>query len=85
MLLEKQDLCIDQQNFDFNLAQQISNQVVDIDIQGINNTDTWLYQTTASNGLIGLWNQVDNIYANAYLQTETSYKRIFSVNSRFND
>ena len=73
------------QTFDFNLAQQISNQVVDIDIQGINNTDTWLYQTTASNGLIGLWKQVDNIYANAYLQTETSYKRIFSVNSRFND
>jgi hypothetical protein len=73
------------QTFDFNLAQQISNQVVDIDIQGINNTDTWLYQTTASNGLIGLWKQVDNIYASAYLQTETSYKRIFSVNSRFND
>jgi hypothetical protein len=73
------------QTLDFNLAQQISNQVVDIDIQGINNTDTWLYQLTASNGLIGLWKKVDNIYANAYLQTETSYKKIFSVNSRFND
>ena len=73
------------QTFDFNLAQQISNQVVDIDIQGINNTDTWLYQLTSSNGLIGLWKKVDNIYANAYLQTETSFKKIFSVNSRFND
>ena len=32
------------QNYDFNLQQQISNQVVDINVQGINNTDTWLYQ-----------------------------------------
>jgi hypothetical protein len=73
------------QNFDFNLAQQISNQVVDIDIQGINNTDTWLLQLTNSNGLAGLWAQVENVYADAYLQTESSVRRIFSVASRFND
>jgi len=73
------------QNFDFNLQQQISNQVVDIDIQGINNTDTWLYQLSASNGTPGLWKQVENIYADAYLQTESSTRRIFSVSSRFND
>jgi hypothetical protein len=28
---------------------------------------------------------VENVYADAYLQTETSDKKIFSVNSRFND
>jgi len=73
------------QNFDFTLQQKISNQVVDIDIQGINNTDTWLYQLSANNGALGLWKKVDNIYADAYLQTESSFKDIFSVNSRFND
>ena len=73
------------QNFDFNLQQQISNQVVDIDIQGINNTDTWLYQLSTSNGTPGLWKQVENVYADAYLQTESSTRRIFSVGSRFND
>jgi hypothetical protein len=73
------------QAYDFNLAQQISNQVVDIDIQGINNTDTWLYQLNTDNGGRTLWNQVESVYANAQLQTETSNKKIFSVVSRFND
>lgn len=73
------------QTYDFNLAQQISNQVVDIDIQGINNTDTWLYQLNTDNGARTLWRQVESVYANAQLQTESSDKKIFSVVSRFND
>ena len=73
------------QNVDFNFAQQISNQIVDINIEGINNTDTWLYQLSADNNSRILWRQVDNVYANAYLQTEGSNREIFSVNSRFND
>ena len=72
-------------NFDFVLQNQISNQVVDIDIQGVNNTDTWLYQVSQTNGLYGVWQKVENVYANAYLQTESSAKKIFSVGSRFND
>lgn len=72
------------QNYDFTLQQQISNQLVDINIQGINNTDTWLYQVN-SNSTNTLWKKVDSIYADAYLQTETSGKKIFSVNSGFND
>ncbi len=73
------------QNFDFTLEQQISNQVVDIDIQGINNTDTWLYQLDDNNATFGLWRKVENVYADAYLQTEKSDRKIFSVGSRFND
>ena len=72
-------------NFDFVLEQQISNQTVNIDIQGINNTDTWLYQLNDNNNTRILWEKVDNVYADAYLQTETSKKSIFSVSSRFND
>jgi len=72
-------------NFDFVLEQQIANQTVNIDIQGINNTDTWLYQLSDNNDTRILWEKVDNVYADAYLQTETSKKSIFSVNSRFND
>jgi hypothetical protein len=75
------------QNYDFTLQQQISNQVIDIDIQGINNTDTWLYQLSTDNLTTPdiLWRLVENVYSNAYLQTETSDKKIFSVTSRFND
>jgi hypothetical protein len=71
--------------FDFNLQQQIANQVIDIDIQGINDTDTWLYQLNDNNGDRLFWRKVDNVYADATLQTERSEKKIFSVNSRFND
>lgn len=74
------------QNYDFVLEQQIANQVVFIgDIQGINNEDTWLYQLNQNNGTRTLWRKVENIYADAYLQTETSNRTIFSVASRFND
>ncbi len=72
------------QTFNFSLQQQISNQTVDIDIQGINNTDTWLYKVEPTGTLLP-WRQVDNIYADAYLQNEASNRTIFSVNSRFND
>ena len=70
--------------FDFTLQQQISNQTVDIDIQGINNSDTWLYQILET-GAASQWRQVENVYADAYLQTEASTRAIFSVDSRFND
>lgn len=73
------------QNYDFTLEQQISNQVVDINIQGVNNTDTWLYQLNENNNSFGLWRKVENVYADAYLQTEQSDRKIFSVGSRFND
>lgn len=72
------------QAYDFVLQQQIANQTVDINIQGINDEDTWLYQLN-NDGSRSEWKKVDNIYANAYLQTETSDKRIFSVTSGFND
>lgn len=73
------------QNVDFNIQQQISNQVIDINVQGINNTDTWLYQLNTNNNPTLLWKQVESVYADAYLQTENSDRNIFSVYSRFND
>lgn len=72
------------QTYDFTLQQQISNQTVDINIQGINNTDTWLYKLN-NDGTRARWKQVENVYADAYLQNESSIRPIFSVNSRFND
>lgn len=72
------------ENFDFTLQQQISNQNIPIDIQGVNNSDTWLFQLN-EDGTRTLWKQVENVYADAYLQTEFSSRKIFSVGSRFND
>lgn len=72
------------QTFDFSLQQQIANQNIDIDIQGINNTDTWLYKINQDNTR-DPWRQVENVYANASLQNDGSFKQTFSVSSRFND
>ena len=71
-------------SYDFSFQQQISNQTLDIDIQGINNSDTWLYQVREDGSLVE-WQQVENVYADAYLQTESSNRAIFSVDSRYND
>jgi hypothetical protein len=72
------------QTFDFSLQQQIANQNIDIDIQGINNSDTWLYKINQDNTR-DPWRQVESVYANASLQNDGSDKQVFSVSSRFND
>jgi hypothetical protein len=73
------------QNYDFSLQQQISNQIIPIGtIEGINNTDTWLYKIN-SDGSRTPWVLVDNIYANAYLQSPTTLNPLFSVYSGVND
>lgn len=72
-------------SFTFNLPEQITNNSVDINIEGINNSDTWLYQQNQTGTTITLWNQVESVYANANLQKLTSGKKVYSVNSRTND
>ena len=66
----------------FNVPEQISNQQVDIDIQGVNNTDTWLYGIDPTTNALVSWKQVDSIYSQ---QTNNFNKNIFSVTSRYND
>jgi hypothetical protein len=66
----------------FNIPEQISNQKIDINIQGINNTDTWLYGINPTTNQYVPWTQVDSIYTQ---QTNNINKKIFSVTSRFND
>tara|TARA_R110000796_G_scaffold13839_5_gene44686 strand:+ start:2589 stop:5954 length:3366 start_codon:yes stop_codon:yes gene_type:complete len=72
------------QNATTAFQQQIANETFDIGINGVNNTDTWLYQINADQTLTA-WEEVENVYADAYLQTESSSKKIFSVTSRAND
>ncbi len=71
------------QTYSFNLAEKISNQVVDINIQGINNTDTWLYELNSVNNTLAPWSQVESIFATG--NTQGTNKKIFSVESRYND
>lgn len=78
------------QAYDFNLPEAIKNNTQAIGtIQGVNNSDTWLYAiNAASNAITDLWTQVDTVYSNERLaQTgETNAARnIYTVISGFND
>jgi hypothetical protein len=72
------------QNFDFNFAERIENNFQLIPINGINNTDTWLYQLSPTGAIENEWIVTDNVYINANLQGD-SQTRIFSVTSQAND
>ncbi len=73
------------QTYDFTVNQRISNQVVDIPIQYINDTDTWLYEVDTLTGALSKWDQVESVYANNYLQTNSGTRTLYSVVSGFND
>ncbi len=73
------------QNLDFTMSQKIANQAVNIDIQGVNETDTWLFKMDSVTQEMTEWKQVESVYANPYSNYDSSDRTFFSVKSRFND
>jgi hypothetical protein len=73
------------QNQDFNLAERITNRAVAINIEGINNTDIWLYQLDNLGNVSNYWERVQSVYAAAVEQLAPGTKNIYSVSSRTND
>jgi len=72
------------QNQDFNLAERIANRTVNINIDGVNNEDRWLFQLDNVGSVNREWTYTENIYSSAAEQTAT-LRPIFSVTSRTND
>jgi hypothetical protein len=73
-------------NKDFTLNDRIANRSVDVNVEGINNSDIWLYELNKTNGeVISQWEQVENIYAPRSEQSTNTDKKYFSVTSRSND
>jgi len=73
------------QNQDFNLVEKISNRTVEINIEGINNTDVWLYQLDNVGSIAQEWTYVPSVYAAAVQQMATGLRPLFSTTSRTND
>ena len=74
------------QNQDFNLAERVSNRVVNLGVEGVNNDDIWLYQLDSNGNIENEWNEVENIYQeNVNNETAALQRRIYSVTSRAND
>jgi hypothetical protein len=73
------------QNQDFNLADRVSNRAVDINIEGVNNEDRWLYQLDDVGSIASEWEFVESVYAAAAEQLVPGIRKLFSVSSRTND
>jgi hypothetical protein len=73
------------QNQDFNLPERIENRTVNINIEGVNNTDVWLYQLDNLGNISNYWQKVQSVYAAAVEQLAPGTKNIYSVSSRTND
>lgn len=73
------------QNQDFNLAERITNRTVNINVEGINNDDRWLFQLDNLGNVTREWEFTENIYAASGEQLGTSLRPIYSVTSRTND
>lgn len=73
------------QSQDIDFPEQIENNIQPINVQGINNTDTWLYKLTDQGVVSELWTQVESVYTGRTNSQGESVKPIFSVVSRSND
>jgi hypothetical protein len=73
------------QNQDFNLPERIANREVNINIEGINNTDRWLYQLDNLGNVANEWQYVESVYAAAVEQLAPNIRNLFSTTSRAND
>ena len=73
------------QNQDFNLAEAITNRTVNINIEGCNQEDHWLYKIDNLGSISSEWLYEPNIYGAAVEQLEPEQRRIYSITSRVND
>lgn len=73
------------QNLDFSLGESVSNRIVNVNIEGINNSDVWLFEIDTRGNVIDEWTKVENIYAVANQQLDADQRKFFSVTSRSND
>ena len=73
------------QNQDFNLAEAIPNRAVNINIDGVNNEDYWLYELTDVGTVASEWQYAESIYAAAVEQLAPNQRKIYSITSRAND
>lgn len=73
------------QDLDFNLGERIANRVVNVNIEGINNEDTWLYQLDSNGNIENEWDFVENLYAGAVEELTPEQRRYYTISSRTND
>ena len=71
----------------FNISNPVPNEIIGINANGINNTDVWLWQLSASGTYDTLWTRVDALVGNnaIYNNIANNIRTFYTVSSRAND
>jgi uncharacterized membrane protein len=72
-------------SLDFNITESLSNRIVNVNFDNVNNTDVWLYSLTSSANLDTLWTQVPAVNGINIIYNNTDERNLYSVASRAND
>lgn len=72
-------------SLDINFPEKIENNFQQIDVDGINNDDTWLYKMNDQGQITQEWTQVESVYTGTKNSQGENLRPIFSVTSRAND
>jgi len=70
---------------DFNLNQSLPNRVVSVNVNDINNDDTWLYQLDVSSNPAVYWAAVPAVAGINVIYNQSSNRNLYQINSRSND
>ena len=68
---------------DFELTDQIQNRTFDVNINGVNNNDVWLFKILTEGN--EHWIPVENIYSSQDDQSKSEDRKFYSIQSRVND
>ena len=74
-------------NLDFTIGEKLANRLVSINVDNINNSDTWLFEINNAGGYIDEWTQVDVLKDSnvIYNDIATDTRKLYSVYSRAGD
>lgn len=72
---------------DFNISESLTNRVISVNFDNINDTDIWLYQLDSNNNPTTLWEQVPTVNGMniAFNNIASANRNIYQVVSRAND
>lgn len=75
------------QSSDFNISNAVSNEIVGIDVENINDTDVWLYELNSDGSLGTLWTKLDSVSGNnaIYTNLKNKIKTFYNITTREND
>lgn len=72
-------------SLDFEIAEMVSNKVVAVNVNNINNSDVWLYKLDDYNRIDTKWEQVQSTLGINVINNQLTNRNVYQINSLDND